>query len=237
MKRHIVAAVAALLLAAAAVSIGCRTDNQIGTLTGSPSKPVLKAAWTKRDFPLDGRIEAAAWKAATPVKLEYGSRVPKAFPELSTTVRALWSERFLYLAFDCPYTKLTVFEPVQNTERIGLWERDVVEAFIGSDSKSPGSYTEYEVSPTNERLDVKLPAKDFEWSSGFESATRVNKTHWTAELRIPLTALSESKPTAGTRWSLNLYRCDYANQAFLAFNPTLTGTFHTPERFGVLLFE
>ena len=37
-------------------------------------------------------------------------------------------------------------------------------------------------------------------------------------------------------WRINLYRCDYANNAFLAFNPALTGTFHTPERFGILEF-
>jgi hypothetical protein len=115
----------------------------------------------------------------------------------------------------------------------------VVEAFIGSHTNDIRRYTEYEVSPTNERLDVKIPEKDFAWSSGFESATRVdNRNHrWTAELRIPVSALSDTKPGKGTRWRINLYRCDYANKAFLAFNPTLTGTFHAPERFGVLEFR
>jgi hypothetical protein len=55
-------------------------------------------------------------------------------------------------------------------------------------------------------------------------------------MRIPLAALSDAKPAGGTRWRLNLYRRDRAHQAFLAWNPTLTGTSHTPERFGVLEF-
>jgi hypothetical protein len=63
------------------------------------------------------------------------------------------------------------------------------------------------------------------------------RKRWTAELRIPLSALGEQRPESGTKWRINLYRCDYANQAFLAFNPVLTGTFHTPERFGTLQFE
>jgi hypothetical protein len=114
-----------------------------------------------------------------------------------------------------------------------------VEAFIGADTNNIRCYTEYEVSPTNERLDVKLPEKDFAWSSEFESATRVDHKarRWTAELRIPLTAISEVKPASGTEWRINLFRCDYANKAFLAFRPPLTGTFHTPERFGVLQFR
>ena len=60
---------------------------------------------------------------------------------------------------------------------------------------------------------------------------------WTAEWRIPLAKLSKTKPAHGERWRLNLYRCDRDNKAFLAWNPTLQGSFHAPERFGVLLFE
>jgi hypothetical protein len=59
---------------------------------------------------------------------------------------------------------------------------------------------------------------------------------WTCEMRIPLKALSASAPIAGTRWRLNLFRCDRANRAFLAWHPTLTPSFHVPERFAVLAF-
>jgi hypothetical protein len=59
---------------------------------------------------------------------------------------------------------------------------------------------------------------------------------WKCEMRIPLTALSETKPVAGTRWRLNFFRRDCANHAALAWSPTLSGTFHVPEKFGVLEF-
>jgi hypothetical protein len=86
---------------------------------------------------------------------------------------------------------------------------------------------------------VNRPEKNFSWDSGFESRVRVDGKGkvWTCEMRIPLKALSESKPLAGTRWRLNLYRCDRANQAFLAWSPTLENTFHSPERFGILEFN
>ena len=59
---------------------------------------------------------------------------------------------------------------------------------------------------------------------------------WTCEMRIPLKSLASIKPKAGTQWRLNFYRCDQANKAFLAWSPTLTGSFHVPEKFGVLEF-
>lgn len=213
-------------------------DNARKLLARSLPAPVLKAARTGLDFKLDGDLSKRAWEAAQPVALEHESRSGAARPEMATQVRALWSDEFLYLAFDCPFTTLTVFQPVQARERFGLWERDVVEAFVASDPGDVRHYSEYEVSPTNERLDVKIPEKDFAWSSGFESATRIDEhaKRWTAELRVPLSALGGSKPAPGKHWRINLYRCDYANQAFLAFNPPLTGTFHTPERFGILEF-
>jgi hypothetical protein len=165
---------------------------------------------------------------------------------LATKVRLLWSDEFLYLGYECPYGKLTVFEPPNfDQERISgdqqaLWDRDVVEAFIGSDQKNIKNYTEFEVAPTNERLDLTLdlPERDFVWSSRFQTAVKVNRRAkvWTCEMRIPLHALAAARPEAGTRWRLNLYRCDRDHKAFLAWSPTLRGSFHVPEKFGVLEF-
>jgi hypothetical protein len=169
-------------------------------------------------------------------------------PALSTEVRALWSADFLYLRFDCPFTELTVFEPPLagkkrydlSNEGRSLWDRDVVEAFIAPDRQDPRRYGEFEVAPTNERLDVWVApeAKDFNWESHFNSYTRVEqKTKtWTCELRISITALPGTKPAAGVGWRMNLFRTDHAHRAALAWNPTLTGTFHQPERFGELEF-
>jgi hypothetical protein len=232
-----------LISSLAALALGCATTkppvkDARQLPDAAPPGPVLRATRLSSDFALNGDTAKLVWRKTRPVRLEMESRSAVARPDVVTTVRALWSQQFLYLAYDCPFTKLTVFEPVQATERFGLWERDVVEAFIASDTNNVRHYTEYEVSPTNERLDVKIPEKDFAWTSGFESATRVDdqSRRWTVEMRIPWSALTETKPVPGARWRINLYRCDYANKAFLAFNPTLTGTFHTPERFGVLEF-
>jgi len=216
-------------------------DNAHKLLARSLPAPVFTATHIETDFLPNGDLSKAVWKKAHVTAMEYESKNSVAQPGFSTSVRALWSTQYLYLAYSCPFTKLITFEPVQQKERMGLWERDVIEAFIGADASHIERYTEYEVSPTNERLDVRIvkPEFDFEWSSKFESATRIDDKRkiWTAELRIPLSAISESAPSQGTHWRINLYRCDYADNLFLSSNPVLTSTFHTPERFGVLKFE
>ncbi len=223
-------------------------DNARQLLARSLPAPVIQARHTRRDFAPNGDLTKEIWQTANPVYLEYSSRDAAAKPEVSTTVRLLWSDAFLYLGYQCPYTKLTVFELAQQSRKrfdlqkkdVSLWDRDVVEAFIGSDPQNAGRYAEFEVAPTNERLDLMLdlPQKDFAWDSQFESAVRIDEgaRQWTCEIRIPLRAFRGTPPVAGARWRLNLYRCDRAHGAFLAWQPTLAPSFHIPERFGTLEF-
>lgn len=215
-------------------------DNARKLLARSLPLPVMRAARTAADFVPDGKLDDPAWAAAQPVRMDQQSHDAAARPELSTTVRALWSSEFLYLAYEAPFTHLTTFGAPQHEERIGLWDRDVVEAFIGTDPAVPGKYTEYEWAPNGEQLDLTVAPdkKDFAWSSGMQSAVSVDETAkvWRAEIRIPLKSLADTAPAAGTRWRINLYRHDAAAKAGLAFSPTLRGTFHTPQRFGWLEF-
>ena len=124
-------------------------------------------------------------------------------------MRILWSDRFLYLGYTAPFESLTVFDPPSTTgEREGLWDRDVVEAFIGADAENARNYTEYEVAPTGERLDLKLdlPGKPLEWNSGFESAVHVdeeNKIWTTGVSRWPQSAtLPQTQEHAGGSTSI-----------------------------------
>ena len=222
-------------------------DNARKLLARSMPLPVVTASRLEMDFELDGALAQEAWQHAQPARMEYESGDSAARPKLSTTVRLLWSDEYLYLGYECPYTKLTAFEPPQDQERfstsernVSLWDRDVVEAFIGGDPQNTKHYTEFEVAPTNEKLDLTLtlPERDFAWSSHFQSKVKVDKKAkvWTCEMRIPLKALADAKPAPGTRWRLNLYRCDRAHNAFLAWSPTLAPGFHQPDRFGNLEF-
>ncbi len=216
-------------------------DNARKLFARSLPLPVATAIRIEKDFEPDGTLLEPEWTAAPPVRLEYESADASARPELSTAVRLLWSDKFLYLGYECPFTELSTFQPVRSDERIGLWDNDVVEAFIAADPDQLNRYTEHEWAPTGEQLDLKLdlPARDFAWSSGMQSVVKVDEAAkvWRVEVRIPLGTISGTAPAAGTRWRLNLFRCDKKAGAGLAFSPALKGSFHQPDRFGWLEFR
>ena len=216
-------------------------DNARKLLAKASPLPVAKAIKISRDFVPNGQLDEPEWDHAKVVRLEYQSSDVSARPELSTPVRILWSDQFLYLGYECPYDQLSIFPDQKTDERFGLWENDVVEAFIASDPNQLQRYTEFEWAPNGESLDLKLelPQKDFAWTAKGESAVSVNDKEkvWTLEARIPFSAISAEAPKPGKLWRLNLYRFDRASKAGLAFSPTLTTSFHTPERFGWLRFE
>ncbi len=212
--------------------------REVPPFTPAMPLPVLKAAHVAQDFVPDGKLAPEKWQTAVPGRIEHDSETGKPYPALSSTVRALWSTEFLYLGYECPYEKITVFDPPKSEERIGLWDRDVVEAFIGTDAAKADHYTEYEWAPNGEKLDLllDLPKRDFGWSSGMESAVSIDdaKHVWRVEVRIPMKALASEAPKPGTRWRIDLFRRDTAGKAYLAFSPTFTDTYHTPARFGWL---
>jgi hypothetical protein len=215
-------------------------DNARKLLARSWPLPVMQAARISRDFAPDGMLHEPEWATAAPGRIEYSSSDAASHPGLSTSVRALWSDRFLYLGFEAPYTELTAADKPSAAERLGLWEQDVVEAFIAPDPEKANLYSEFEWAPNGEQLDVRinLPEKDFTWQSEMESAVQIDGDGkiWRAEVRIPFNAIHNTAPTAGTRWRANFYRHDVAHRAFLAWNPTLTSTAHTPEKLGWLEF-
>ncbi len=224
-------------------------DNARRLLARSLPTPIVQARHISQDFALDGELNDTVWQTATPIQLERATADGKVLAAISTSVRVLWSDQYLYLGYACPFTQLTTFQLTHNQgERynlnqkgVSLWNRDVAEAFIGADDKDILHYGEFQVAPTNEKLDLMithLPQRDFAWSSGFETAVRVNQRTktWTCEMRIPLKAWEAAQPKVGTHWRINFFRCDYANKAYLTWNPSLQGSFHVPQRFGILEF-
>ncbi|MEX2043973.1 MAG: amidohydrolase family protein, partial [Opitutus sp.] len=207
-------------------------DNARKLLARSMPAPSLAIPVLDRGAQPDGRLDEGVWSQAAVARLEYDFATFRARPDMATEVRVFATEQDLFFGFTCPYTTLSMFpDPDLSKERIGLWENDVVEIFIGTRA---GDYKEFEVSPGGEMLDlvVTLPDRDFPWTSGFEARVLRSAGTWVAEIRIPRAAVGGNALKPGAPLLLNLYRHDRANQAKLAWSPTLSKTFHTPARFG-----
>ncbi|MEZ5419219.1 MAG: hypothetical protein R2708_18035, partial [Vicinamibacterales bacterium] len=115
---------------------------------------------------------------------------------LATAARLGWCDQHLWIGFECAFTELDVDDaPETAVERMGLWERDVCEAFIQSpDEPHAASYKEFEVAPTGQWCDLAIHQPrveiDFRWQSGMATAAAVDpgRRLWRAVMRIPLAA-------------------------------------------------
>jgi len=173
------------------------------------------------------------------------------YPDLTTEVRGFWTDSHLYLFFICPYRSLNVFRPTQpDAPRRGLWDRDVVEVFLGDDWRNIRHYREFEVAPTGDWIDLAIdldrPDGDRGWRSGWKTAARIDEHAkiWYAATQVPLRSITEAQVTPGTRWRANLYRIDGdgpdPQRRFMCWQPTCVvnrDPNHVPEHFGTLVFS
>ena len=185
---------------------------------------------------LDGL--AGCWSAAGRVYL--ADNVSGRPPVWGTEVRVGRHQEELLVLFICqdPDPSATF------TQRDDpLWEEDVVEVFIDPFGDLD-CYFEFEINPLNTVLDVFIRRvrgglrKDFSWNcEGLRTATGLLAYGWVAGLAIPFKGLGECNLS---RWRINFCRIERPKdqpRELSAWSPTLSGTFHLPERFGVLDLE
>jgi len=175
------------------------------------------------------------------------------YPQLKTEIRGFWTDTDLYLLFVSPYTELNLWLPPDNSkDRLKLWDRDVVEFFLGDNWTNIRVYREFEIAPTGDWVDlaIDLDRKDSDyhaaaWNSGWQRLGRIDeqKHIWYAAARVPLRSVSEKPVVAGTKWRANLYRIDGLGadpqRHFMCWQPTCVvnrDPNHVPEHFGTLVF-
>jgi Carbohydrate family 9 binding domain-like len=187
---------------------------------------------------------ASFWRVGPAVYAErdtYG----KPLPGYRTEIRSRWTKDNLYFLFVCPYDTLYLkADPNTSTDTFGLWDWDVAEVFIGSDFQNIRRYKEFEVSPQGEWIDLDIdltkPQHEdgWKWNSGFQVSTRLDRAAktWYAALRIPFAAIDPRPPAEGNTFRINLFRAQGppSQRKYIAWQATMSDSFHVPERFGIL---
>ena len=202
----------------------------------------------KGNPPLTDDPAAKLWRKAAVQTMDKDCQREIVYPKLKTEIRAVWTDTDLYVLFRCPYDVLNLWPADNSKPHPKLWDRDVVEVFIGSDLQNIRHYREFEIAPTGDWIDlaIDLDHKSFDqtWRSGWKTLAHIDKENktWYAACKIPLSAIGSGKVKPGTRWRGNLYRIDGMNpqRHFLCWQPVCVrkpGSNHTPEHFGTFIFE
>ena len=212
---------------------------------------VFSIPYAKTEDRFDTDPNSPFWSKASSTWILKDCTRERDYPEFRTEVRGCWTETHLYFLFVCPYRQLNVFMPAQNDRpRDKLWDRDVVEMFLGDDWKNIRHYREFEIAPTGDWIDLAINldsnSSDQRWRSGWQVLARIDEQahRWFAAARIPLKSVSGESVLPGTRWRMNLYRIEGkgpdSRRHFLCWQPTCVvdrDPNHVPEAFGTLLFE
>jgi hypothetical protein len=219
--------------------------------------PTCVCKHVDRDLVLTGKADDPLWATAETVRLSDADTGAK--PAYDTTVRMLWSNKYLYIAFACedPLVRTNI------TQHDGeLFTQDVTEVFLAP-TGCWRNYFEIEVNPLNVTLDSFMlnqsnPDGSYRriqflgsydcWDLRSKVAIdgemgKPGAKGWSAEYAIPFMSLEGPDnivPKPGDRWRANFCRIDVGagpEMTFHSWSPLGFHDFHRAYRFGWMVFK
>jgi Carbohydrate-binding family 9 len=213
----------------------------------APTYTVLR---TRVPVKVDGKLDDPVW-ASAPAVGNFVNNADGSPTPLQTEAKILYDDRFLYFGYSCQDENVWATMTKRDEH---LWTEEVFEVFLRADLQYK-SYIELEVNPLDALIDIYLvdvrkPLHYESWNSEkIAWAVNVDGTvdgkggdrGWSCELALPMEDIVPAPnipPKPGDRWMLNLYRVESKPQkAALAWSPTYRNDFHTPDKFGVIIFS
>lgn len=189
-----------------------------------------------------------SWNLSEPILIQRLWSGEPASPERHAEARLCWSDAGLHVRFLGQQHEplVTSTQPTTAKKTLGIWDRDVCEIFVAPDPNNPSLYYEFEAAPSGEWVDLAIAITatgrktEWDYASGMEAAAAVESKLVKIGISIPWSERIP-KPTAGTLWKVNLFRCVGPEEParYLAWRPTRAPepAFHVPEAFGWLRFE
>lgn len=211
------------------------------------SSVIIAASYTATDLSATD-LDHVAWDLVNAIPITHYWSGNPAPAERHAEARLLWSDESLCIRFVCRQTEPLIVSSSPQTEikTMGLWDRDVCEAFLAPNAEQPNRYFEFEAAPTGEWVDLAVHLKpgqretEWDFDSGMTTTARIGKGQTVIAMRIPWGDRID-KPQRGEKWRVNLFRCvgSSQNRGYLAWQPTHTEqpNFHVPETFGWLVFD
>lgn len=205
----------------------------------------LQVARTSSAPVLDGRLDDAVWQLASS-SAPFGRSDGRGPAPRPATLRAIWDDQALYVAFDGDDESLVATFTRRDEP---IYTEDVFELFLDPDGDER-LYYELQVSPKGVVFDALFPSyrKDLARSQrftlqGFEAHVHPRDGGWSAEMKVPFASLKHAPnrpPRPGERWRFNAFRIDLhpsGEADYMAFSPPIRPDFHALDRFGTLIFQ
>ena len=209
------------LLLAPAVSLG---QNPRPASTDSLSRKVAQAVRKNGPITIDGKLDDAAWSAATPAtNFTQSYPNPGAAPVDPTEVRILYDDQALYVGVRMRDSHPdSIAAQLARRDASGIYS-DWVHVIVDSyhDRRTAFRFT---VNPKGVKKDVYTSddgAEDANWDAVWEVATLVDSGGWNAEYRIPFSQMRFGGAQKGVErvWGFQIMRDIARRQARDSWSP------------------
>ena len=163
-----------------------------------------------------------------------------------TEVRAVWSDKFLYVHL---WAKDSWITATQTKAKGPVWKDDCLEVFL---QPEPDRYYGWEVNALGTLLEYRTsgwgagPVEDrhfdYAWKSAAQWKARKHDAGWVLEIRIPFSKDLGKVPQKGDQWRATFNRIDVDRQARVSYS-TFSDLgpekvwFHQPDGFGQIVFS
>lgn len=192
----------------------------------APEVKIAKKSTARFGTPtIDGTVDAV-WNGAAEIPV---NQYQMAWQGATGAAKALWDNENLYVLVQVGDAQL-------DKASANAWEEDSVEIFLDQNNAKSASYQEddgqYRVNFDNETSFNPGSIAD-----GFKSATKVSRTNYTVEVKIPLKTI---KPADGTKLGFDVQvndGKDGARQSVAAWNDTTGNGYQDTSVYGVLMLS
>jgi hypothetical protein len=187
---------------------------------------------------IDGKLDDHAWQTANEVTLApFGANKEP----VKTTVKALRSKDYLYLAFDCQEPNIDqAIANMRARDDKKTYADSSVEIFLNPSGDRKNYYqlivnilgclSDQKINKTNSDSN-----NDWNWNSEAILKTAKNNAGWTVEIAIPLKNL-EGMNAKGFPANFNRNRVLNSGSSSYSWSPYLKNGFHEIDNFGMLFF-
>lgn len=192
-------------------------------LAAQPVKRKIAAVRIDVPIKIDGVLDEAVW-AKAPVATDFVEGRPvsgrKERPDLKTEVRVLYDDNAIYIGAVMHETSPdSIMREFAQRDSVG--NADFLAVGIDTYNSGINGYL-FLVTAAGSQYDAlesnNNNSDDATWNSVWESAAKINAHDWTAEMRIPYSALRFSKKDVQT-WGITFVRRRQISQQQLYWNP------------------
>jgi len=198
--------------------------------------PTMHSLRTLQPVVIDGKLDDDCWKTAANANITYTSD-GEIFPN-QTTIMTAWDQSYLYVAFNIQDNQgLTLTTTVTNRDGPVFYD-DSVEVFLDP-SNARRSYYHLSTNSKGVRFDQLINnTMNASWNGIWTCATSVDSNTWTTEFAIPFSTLGVKAPVPGSTWAINFTRNIPSKPKPTYLNWSVVyGSYHSPDRFGTIVFD